>query len=64
MTETAQMIKSKTSAEASSMMEMQRTLQLQSEMLSEAQDTTRLAQQLTSAKASLARSEEDRRAAR
>lgn len=60
----AQMIKAKTVAEASSMMEMQRTLQLQCEMQAAAQDTTRLAQQLTSARANLARLEEDQRAAR
>ena len=58
------MLKSKTAAEASSMMEMQRTLQLQTEMQAEAQDTTRMAQQLTSAKARLAHVEEDRRSAR
>ena len=58
------MLKSKTAVEASSMMEMQRTLQLQTEMQAEAQDTTRLAQQLTSAKARLVRLEEDRKSAR
>ena len=58
------MLKSKTAVEASSMMEMQRTLQLQTEMQAETQDTTRLAQQLTSAKARLVRLEEDRKSAR